>query len=142
MQSGKEYLTAEAIRVMFTDAAHDAELDNDGDVYITGSDIEFPIWVGVTDDKIRLFTYMRFKGGVELNDAYRFSNDLNGSVILPSFHVISTEDEEGQNLFLYGNYYILINREYDRKNIISTARRFAGAFKAGLLLDKNDKFFG
>jgi hypothetical protein len=54
-------ITVERLRSLLETAVIDVEVDEEGDLYLTGSGVEFPIFVRLDSDRkmIQLFTYIR-----------------------------------------------------------------------------------
>lgn len=133
-----EALNTQTIADTFDEAGHQVRVDEDGDIYISGDDIEFPVWIGIAKENlIRIFTYMIVKEGVSKADAVDFSNSLNESIIMPSFW-ISQFDENRYRL--WGSHYIPARYGVEKKVLIYTVRRFAGAMRAAQRQDEEDKF--
>ena len=79
-------LSHELIKTILEEAAHEASLDDEGDVFISGDGIEFPVWVSLTRDRlVKIFTYAEMLDDVEFEDAVVFANDLNQSSSIRSF---------------------------------------------------------
>lgn len=132
-------LSHELIKTVLEEAAHEASLDDEGDVFISGDGIEFPVWVSLTRDRlVKIFTYAEMLDDVEFEDAVVFANDLNQSIMLPAFSILHGSNE---NFRLWGHCFLPTQFGVDSKTIVSTVRRFSGAFRAGLLKDDVNLFF-
>jgi len=131
-------ITIDALQQIFEDAAFETLIDEDGDLYLKGDSIDFPIWIRMnTSNMLHLTTYLAMKQGVDQFEALKFTNNLNKTIILPNFYLVERE----KNMVMWAGYYIPINFSIDKKIIIASARRFAGAFRAGLNEDSKDLFF-
>lgn len=132
-------LTHDLIKEIFDQSAHETSIDSEGDIYIKGDGIEYPVWVCLTRDKlINVFTYTKMKPDVLFEDAIAFANDLNQQITLPSFSII-TDQEEG--LGLWAHYFLPTQYGTDPKTLISIVRRFSGAYRASLMKDELEIFF-
>ncbi len=135
----QDALTHDLIKEIFEQSAHEASFDSEGDVYIKGDGIEFPIWVCLDRDKlVKTFTFATMKSDVLFEDAIEFANDLNQLITLPSFSVIY---DQYDNLRLWAHYFLPTQYGIDSKTLVSSVRRFSGAFRAGLMKDEFEIFF-
>lgn len=90
-----EDLTPSLIAETFSAAGHNVQIDSDDDVYISGDDIEFPVWVGLQKDKtIRMMTYYDVKEGVDRVELLEFCNELNEKIVLPAFWINTIDGEK------------------------------------------------
>jgi hypothetical protein len=132
-------LSVEIIQKVLEDAALQPTLD-DGDLYVPREAIDFGCWVRYIEDTklINFFTYIKVKDGVNEHQMYEFINTLNASIMIPQFYVVGSVEE---GFHLYGNYFMPTLFGSDKRSIVTTLRRFSGAFLAGLKEDKDDVFF-
>jgi hypothetical protein len=132
-------LSVEIIQKVLEDAALQPTLD-DGDLYVPREAIDFGCWVRYIEDAklINFFTYIKVKDGVNEHQMYEFINTLNASIMIPQFYVVGSVDE---GFHLYGSYFMPTLFGSDKRSIVTTIRRFSGAFLAGLKEDKDDVFF-
>lgn len=130
--------TMDTLKLIFDDAAFDTSIDGDGDLYLKGDSIDFPIWIRLNTSKmLYLTTYLAMKPEVAEFDALKFINYVNRNIILPNFYLV-----EGENNFvMWAGYYMPTNFSVDKRSAIASARRFAGAFRAALNEDSQDLFF-
>ena len=101
-----EELTVEYIHNVLSDSAFTVEIDDDKDVYITGSQIDFPCWIQFSHESfyIKLFTFINFNEQVKRSEAYEFVNNLNRSIVFPRFWLVENDDED--NFKLHSDYFI------------------------------------
>jgi len=132
-------LSVEIIQKVLEDAALQPTLD-DGDLYVPREAIDFGCWVRYIEDAklINFFTYIKVKDGVNEHQMYEFINTLNASIMIPQFYVVGSVEE---GFHLYGSYFMPTLFGSDKRSIVTTLRRFSGAFLAGLKEDKDDVFF-
>jgi hypothetical protein len=80
-------VTVDRLRSLLETAVIDVELDDESDLYLTGSGVDFPIWVRLDSDRkmIQLFTYIRKTATDAATLALRL-NDMNTSFALGQFH--------------------------------------------------------
>ena len=59
-------LSTEVIDNIITESAFSTEIDEDGDIYVTGSQISFPCWVSLSSklNAVSIFTYIKFKKSI------------------------------------------------------------------------------
>src|SRR5215204_40923 len=118
-------VSTEALLQLFRRAFLKANIDDDGDVYITDG-LDFPIWVAVDVDErlIRFFTFM------EREEARPFTetaaNYANATVVLPTFHVRCDRKDR-----LSSHYVMTFADGVIDTHVITAARRFAGASAYG-----------
>lgn len=84
----EEDVSIETLQALLDRAFFRAKLDEDGELYVTGG-VEFPIWVGVDDERklIRLFTFASRELDKDLAYTEADANGLSGSVVLAAFYV-------------------------------------------------------
>ena len=100
-----------------------SEVDEDGELYVTGG-IDFPIWIGVDDDRrlVRLFTFAR--RDLDRDPAYteEDANRLSASVVLSTFFVSPVRPER-----LYAHHFLTYEDGFLDAGFIALVRRFSGA---------------
>lgn len=130
--------TLDTLQKIFEDAAFETSIDGDGDLYLKGDSIDFPIWIRMNTSKmLYLTTYLEMKLEVDEFEALKFINYLNRTIVLPNFYLVEGEN----NFIMWAGYYIPTNFSVDKRSAIAAARRFAGAFRAALNEDSQDIFF-
>ena len=135
----QDALTHVLIKEIFEQSAHEASFDSEGDVYIKGDGIEYPVWISLHRDKsLKTFTFATMKSDVLFEDAIEFANDLNQAIALPAFSVMQDEID---NLLLWAHYFLPTQYGIDSKTLVSSVRKFSGAFRAGLMKDELEIFF-
>ena len=134
-------LSTEVIDNIITESAFSTEIDEDGDIYVTGSQISFPCWVSLLSElnAVCIFTYINFKKTVTKLDALNFINNANMNVVLPCFYIIDTESDDG--IKMYSNYIIDVENSLESKFLIKSLIRFASAFSYSLTLDEDSSLF-
>jgi len=105
------------------------KVDEDGDLY-ANEGLAFPTWIQVLEDKrlILFFTYMQLDDARE--DELAWVNEMNGKIIAAQFH--------WDGRAVWGQYTMTYDGGLNVRQFIKMLRRFGGAFKAGLALDRMD----
>jgi len=135
----KSELTSEFLLNLFDEAGFTPKADEDGDLYVAGEGAVFPFWIAPAPSEglIKIFTYIRMRLDVTLEEAIAFANNANTNIILPSFFIHQKNNGE---IFFWADCVLAIEFGIDTRTIIATARRFAGAFHYALSCD-DDHFF-
>ena len=119
-------VSIESLRDLFQRAFFRAEIDSDGDIYITEG-LELSIWLSIDDEQrlIRFFTFVSWDEDVQAISENGL-NHLNATIILVTFYV-----RNGQPGRLYSNYFMSSADGVIDSHIINMARRFSGASMFG-----------
>ena len=118
-------ITVERLRSLLETAVIDVELDEEGDLYLTGSGVEFPIFVRLDSDRkmIQLFTYIRKIATDDATVALRL-NDLNTTFALGQFH--NLEDA------IYSRHGVSFEDGLLPRQFVKIVRKFAGSFREAI----------
>ena len=118
-------ITVERLRSLLETAVIDVELDEEGDLYLTGSGVEFPIFVRLDSDRkmIQLFTYIRKIATDDATAALRL-NDLNTTFALGQFHLLDDA--------IYSRHCVSFDGGLLPRQFVKTVRKFAGSFRESI----------
>ena len=123
----EEDVSIETLQALLHRAFFRAKLDEDGELYVTGG-VEFPIWVGVDDERklIRLFTFASRE--LDKDPAYTEAdaNGLSGSVVLAAFYVDPERPER-----LNAHHFLSFEDGLIDAQFITLVRRFSVAVLYG-----------
>tara|TARA_Y100001934_G_C11757555_1_gene497697 strand:- start:55 stop:492 length:438 start_codon:yes stop_codon:yes gene_type:complete len=136
-----EKLRIEDIHNVISESAFTAEIDDDKDIYVNGSQIEFPCWVQFSHENfyIKIFTFINFDEKVKRPEAYEFINNLNRSIVFPRFWLVENDDED--NFKLHSDYFIDVENSLDTTYLLKSLNRFSSAFNYSLSFDKDGYYF-
>ena len=119
-------VSVERLVALLNGALFEAELDEDGDLYVRDG-LEFPIWIRVAheDKLLQLFTYAASENA-KPEPTLELVNLMNRTIKLPQFHL------DGK--FVYGAFWITYDAGLAIRPFVKLLRRFSGAFVAGIRL--------
>lgn len=131
-------LSNETLAKVLQNAYIDHEIDEDGDLYVTG--LDFPLWVkvDVTDPsycKIVFSTFVRFSDEENMDElkALQLANSINSSYMPNQVYVSGDR--------LCSIYYLLVTDNLSERLFISAMRRSAESFVSGIReLDEHNLF--
>lgn len=119
----EEQVSVARLSDLLNSAFLDHEIDDEC-LYVTDG-VEFPIWIGVSDEVklVDLFTYFAPEGEVPSDWVIRV-NELNSTIMVPQFSI--------QQGALWGRYWMTYDGGLNVKHFIKMVRRFSGAFRVGV----------
>jgi hypothetical protein len=117
-------VTVERLRSLLETAVIDVELV-ESDLYLTGSGVEFPVWVGVDSDRklLELFTFIREVAADAATVALRL-NDLNSNFALGQFHLIDDA--------IFSRHVVSFDGGLLPRQFVKTVRRFSGSIREAI----------
>lgn len=126
MVLAQDEVTAARIAALLNTALFDAEIDEDGDIYVNDG-LEFPVWISVlhSDRLLQLFTYFTADDDAPI-PTLEAVNDMNKNVKLPQFFLSGDK--------VCASFWIAYDGGLPSKQFVRSLRRFASAFLAGLRL--------
>lgn len=116
--------------------------EDEESVYAKRGGIEFGTYVKLDKerDRIRLFTFLQCKDGIEEQELTNFAAKLNNEYIYVRF--TATKYDDGR-AFLNGDYDYLYTFGLSVENFVATVRKFASVFIDAVRdEDPDDVFFG
>ena len=118
-------ITVERLRSLLETAVIDVEVDEEGDLYLTGSGVDFPIWVRLDSDRkmIQLFTYIRKTATDAATLALRL-NEMNTNFALGQFHHLDDA--------IYSRHSVSFDGGLLPRQFVKIVRRFSGSFREAI----------
>lgn len=116
-------LSLDALGHLLDAAAIDYNLDDTGDIYVTGLHFNFWITLNETRSRILFATYCDFKDGVTAVEALECANALNIEFIMTQFFVQSAR------MRLRGAYTLLVQDGLSERLFLRSARMFSRVFE-------------
>jgi len=113
----------------------------DDTLYAKAGGIDFGVFIDCysDDSRIRFFTYLGCKEGVESKDLLKLTAALNSNYKLVKFTSAINDEKRA---FVYGEYEIFYNFGLPVENFIVTLKKFANFYIESLKSeDKKDVFF-
>lgn len=112
-------ITTDRIATIFDNAAIDHEVNDDGQIYVTGHSFNF--WVRFDERKALIiwWTYWDFVPDHDELEALRFINSLNLNKIMVQF-AKGTENER-----FYGHYMLPVKEGLNPKTLLRVSQRFS-----------------
>jgi Putative bacterial sensory transduction regulator len=132
----EDEVTLSRLASLLEAAVIEFKIDGDGDLYATDG-LEFPTWIQLIEDKklIIFFTYIRTDDAEETDtqarareDDLAWVNTMNKKILAVQFYW----DEPA----VWGQYAMTYDGGLNVRQFIKMLRRFAGAFTAGLALER------
>lgn len=114
--------------------------DEDNEIYLSGGDIEFPIWVRIDDKNKRLsfFTYLKVKNDAPIDQIPNFLEKLNQRILVQ----FTKSVDDDNNAYVNGYYYMYTNFGIILPQLLLTAKKFSEIFIATIRdYDSEDVFF-
>ena len=107
----------------------DAEMDEDGELLVEETPLEWPVWIGLDRDKklITLRTCQRTDQFENWREALAWVNEANARMELVQFHIA-----EG---LIWGYYWINYEGDLSIRPLINTLRTFRTAFEIAVKSD-------
>lgn len=122
-------LTIPTLAEIVNNAYIDCEIDEDGDLYVTG--LKIPLWVSVDVSdpsyrKIKFLTYVTFSDEENVDElhALQLANSINSSFLLNQVYVFGGR--------LWSVYYLLVADALSEKLFINTMQKSAESFVEGV----------
>ena len=105
----------------------DAEMDEDGELLVEETPLEWPVWIGLDRDKklITLRTCQRCDQFGSSREALMWVNEANARMELVQFHIA-----EG---LIWGYYWISYEGGLSIRPLINTLRTFRTAFEKAVM---------
>ena len=124
-------VTVTRLASLLQSAVIDTQLDDDGDLYASDG-LEFPCWVQIMQGK-KLIAFSTFMG-LEEDEGDDWSaqvNKMNTSIQGVQFQWAHNK--------IYGHHIISYDSGLNARQFVKMLRRFSSAFKAGIMLDQDEK---
>ncbi|MER2266800.1 YbjN domain-containing protein [Methylobacterium oxalidis] len=121
-------ISLEFLDALFARAFFKTSIDSDGDLYVSEG-LDFPIWLSVSPNQkvIRYSTYVTRDAESSTAFTHIEANTLNREILLARFYA----HEERPDV-VSADYYMTFKDGAIDSQIIAVARRFSGAFVAGV----------
>ncbi|HCD36757.1 YbjN domain-containing protein [Chlorobium phaeovibrioides] len=121
-------ITKEDLAEAFELAAIECEIDDeDNELYLKKSCVDFPLWVQINDERktIMLYTHLKFKDDAPRDQLAAFAQMLNDTYTTVQF---ATGESDDGKAFLKGYYNIYTNFGIIVPQLIHTVKKFSEIF--------------